>query len=80
MYRLLELRPWMIDENCGVYEMLQEIPAVDEFNQHNEYNGKSKEQVKEIIIKMMRYCYGFNNTKDFPKCENYILFANNISF
>ena len=75
MYRLLELRPWMIDEDTGVYEMLQEIPEVDEFEQHNEYNGVTKEEVKQRIIKMMRHAYGFENSEDYPKCENYILFV-----
>lgn len=28
VFRLRELRTWMIDEDCGVYEMLQEIPEV----------------------------------------------------
>ena len=77
-YQLRELRTWMIDEDCGVYEMLQEIPAVDEFEQHNEYNGLSKEQVKEKIAEKMRFAYGFNNNEDNPKCENFILFVDGI--
>lgn len=78
MYKLLELRPWMIDENSGVYEMLQEIPAIDEFEQHNQYNGMTKKEVKETIVKMMCHAYGFNNNENYPKCENYILFVNDI--
>ena len=74
-YKLLELRPWMIDEDCGVYEMLQELPVADEFDQHNEYNGMTKQQAKEHIIKMMKHAYSFENNEDYPKCENYILFA-----
>lgn len=74
-FKLRELRTWMIDEDCGVYEMLQEIPAVDEFEQHNEYHGLSKQEVKEKIAEKMRYAYGFNNDEDNPKCENFILFA-----
>ena len=74
-YQLLEFRTWMIDEDCGVYEMLQELPAVDEFEQHNEYNGMCKQEVKEKISEMMRYAYGFDNNEDHPKCENFILFA-----
>ncbi len=78
IYKLLELRTWMIDdENCGVYEMLQEIPAVDEFDQHNQYNGMKKQEVKNKIAEMMRYAYGFDNNEDYPKCENYVLFADN---
>lgn len=76
IFKLRELRTWMIDEDCGVYEMLQEIPAIDEFGQHNEYNGMSKQEVKEKIVEMMRYAYGFDNSEDFPRCENFILFAN----
>ncbi len=76
-YKLQELRTWMIDEDCGVYEMLQEIPVVDEFEQHNEYNGMTKQKVKEKIAEMMRYAYGFNNSEEHPKSENYILFADN---
>ncbi len=37
MYRLLELRPWMIEEDTGVYEMLQECPKEDVFEQTNEF-------------------------------------------
>lgn len=76
-YKLLELRPYMIDENDDVYNMLQEIPLVDEFDQHNEYKGLTKKEIKEKINKMMQYAYGFNNTQDFPKCENFILYADN---
>ena len=75
-YKILELRSYMIDENLGVYEMLQELPPVDEFNQHNEYYGLNKEETKNLINKMMSYAYGFNNTQDYPKCEHFILFAN----
>ena len=75
-YKLLELRSYMIDdEEMGVYEMLQELPAVDEFDQHNEYAGLSKEECKNLINKMMQYAYGFNNSEDYPRCENYIMFA-----
>ena len=77
VFRLRELRTWMIDEDCGVYEMLQEIPEVDEFEQHNDYYGLSKQEVKQKIAEMMRYAYGFNNNEDYPKCENFILFADN---
>ena len=68
-YELLELRSYMIDNDTGVYEMLQEMPAVDEFDQHNEYYGLSKEDTKNLINKMMRHAYGFDNSEDYPKCE-----------
>ncbi len=74
-YKLLELRSWMIDEDCGVYEMLQEIPAVDEFEQHNEFFGLSKAKVKQLIDRKMQLAYGFGNDQDNPKCENYVLFV-----
>ncbi len=77
-YELLELRPQMIDENTGVYELLQELPAVDEFNQHNEYNGLTKAEVKLLINKKMQYAYGIGNDEDHPRCENYILFTNGL--
>ena len=76
-FKLLELRSYMITENLGVYEMLQEIPAVDEFEQHNEYCGLSKSDTKKRINKMMRHAYGFENSEDFPKCEHFVLFADN---
>lgn len=75
-YILKELRSYMIDENCGVYQMLQEIPATDEFNQCNEFYGLSKQEVKQKIDKLMKHAYGFDNCEDFPKCEHFILFAN----
>ena len=34
VYKLLELRTYMIDENCGVFEMLQEIPAKEAFEEN----------------------------------------------
>lgn len=74
-FKLCELRTWMIDKDCGVYDMLQELPAVDEYDQHNVFYGMSKEQVKKEINKMMRYAYGFDNDQDHPKCENFILFV-----
>lgn len=74
-FKLLELRSYMIDEDTGVYEMLQEIPAVDEFDQHNEYYGLSKDETKKLINKMMSHAYGLNNSRDFPKCDHYILFV-----
>ena len=76
-YKLLELRSYMIDNNSGVYEMLQEMPKVDEFEQTNAYHGLSKEETKKLINKMMQHAYGFNNSEDYPKCENFILFADN---
>lgn len=74
-YQLRELRSWMIDENCGVYEMLQELPAIDEFEQHNEYNGLTRKQTKDLINKRMQYACGIDNSQDNPKCENFIMFA-----
>lgn len=35
MFELKALREYVIDENLWVYEMLQEIPQIDEFNQTN---------------------------------------------
>lgn len=74
-YKLLELRSYMIDDNDSVYQMLQELPAVDEFEQHNPFNGLSKHEVKDLINKMMKHAYGFDNSEDFPKCERFILFV-----
>ena len=76
-YELLELCSYMIDEEMGVYEMLQELPAVDEFDQHNEYNALSKQEVKDLINQKMKYAYGIDNNEDNPRCENFILFADN---
>lgn len=74
-YELLELRSYMIDNDTGVYEMLQELPAVDEFDQHNEYFGLSKEDTKKLINKMMRHAYGFDNSQDYPRCDHFVLFV-----
>lgn len=76
-YKILELRPYMIDENDELYQMLQEIPAVDEFDQHNEYHGMNKEQVKARIAKMMQHAYNLNVNQDYPQCENFVFYVNN---
>ena len=73
---LLELRNYMITENLGLYEMLQEIPAVDEFEQHNDFFGLSKKETINKINEKMKYAYGIDNTEENPKCEHYILFVN----
>lgn len=73
----LELREYMITQNLGVYEMLQEIPAVDEFEQHNEFFGLTKAETIEKINKKMQFAYGLGNDQDNPRCEHYILFVNN---
>lgn len=75
MFELKELRSYMIDENLGVYEMLQEIPQIDEFNQHNEFYGLDKQQTKSLINKKEQYANGINNDIDNPKCEHFVLFA-----
>ena len=36
---------YMLYENELLYQMLQEIPAKDEFGQTNEYYGKSKPEI-----------------------------------
>lgn len=74
-YEIRELRSQMIDENLGVYELLQELPAVDEFDQHNEYNGLSKDEVKKLINKKTQYAYGIGCDEDNPKCEHFVLFV-----
>jgi len=77
-FELMELRSYMIDNDMGVYEMLQEIPPVDEFEQCNNYYGLNKEDTKKLINKMMRHAYGFDNSEDYPRCENYVLFVEDV--
>ena len=36
-YKLLKLRKTLITKSIGVFEMLQEIPAVDNFGQTNQF-------------------------------------------
>ena len=57
----LELRDYMITENLGVYEMLQELPKLDEFEQHNEYHGLTKKEVIQKINLKMQFAYGLEN-------------------
>ena len=54
-YKLLELRSYTIDNNSGVYEMLQEMPKVDEFEQTNAYHGLSKEETKKECVKTFSF-------------------------
>lgn len=75
-YQLLELRSYMIDNDSNVYEMLQEFPKVDEFNQHNPYSGLSKDDTKSRINEITKYAYGIDNSLENPKCEHFVLFAN----
>lgn len=73
----------MIEENTGVYKMLQEIPYTDEFDQTNEYFGKTKQEVISIILDRVRQAYSLFNfqtykmtePEDKMPMETYILFA-----
>lgn len=76
-YQLLELRSDMINNNLNVYEMLQEFPVLDEFNQHNVFSGLSRVNTKNLIDRMTKYAYGIDNSLENPKCEHYVLFADN---
>ena len=74
-FKILELRPYMIDDDMGVYEMLQEIPFEDEFIQRNQYYGLSKFETKKEIEKITKYAYGIDVSEDNPQSENYVLFV-----
>ncbi len=85
-FQIKELRPWMIEEDTGVFEMLSSsIPAVDEFRQKNEFFGLTKEQCIERIFRRMKQAYGINQTCPDPSLEPqetlpaevYIMFADN---
>jgi predicted acetyltransferase len=74
--KLLELRPYMIDENMGVYEMFNEIPLKDKFEE-NEFNGLSKLKMKTLIKKYMKNEYNVNYNSSVPKKIIFILFYKN---
>jgi RimJ/RimL family protein N-acetyltransferase len=74
--KLLELRPYMIDENIGVYEMFNEIPLKDKFEE-NEFNGLSKLKMKTLIKKYMKNEYNINHNSSIPKKIVFILFYKN---
>lgn len=74
-FRLLELRPNLLDEYDDLYNMLQEFPAVDEWGQENEFFGKSRAEVKEIICKDMRLVYGLEEEPNVLPVEKFVLFA-----
>ena len=74
-FLLLELRPWMLEVNNDVYEMLQEIPAKDEFGQTNEFFGKSKIQIKDEINEKMKVAYSLKLSRNILPNETYILYA-----
>ncbi len=82
-YKLLELRPWMVEEDTGVYEMLQEIPKHDIFDQTNEFAEKTKEQVLCMIADRTRQAYSLydfqsnqmTEPEDKTSMEVYVLFV-----
>lgn len=75
VYKLLELRTYMIDENCGVFEMLQEIPAKEEFEE-NGFNCGSKEVCKDLIIDKIKFEYDMVEKDKNPQIK-FILFGDN---
>ena len=74
-YLLLELRPYMIDVNDDLYEMLQEIPYKDEFDQTNEFYGKTKQQIKDEINAKMKIAYSLNLSRNVLPNETYVLYV-----
>lgn len=76
MFKILELRPYMLEENDLLFEMLQEIPKLDVFNQTNEFNGLSKDEAKELIIKKMKIEYGIGLTRNVLPSITFVLYDN----
>lgn len=74
-YLLLELRSWMLDANDDLYDMLQEMPFKDEFEQTNEFFGKTKQQIKDIIDSKMKVAYSLTLSRNVLPNENYVLYA-----
>lgn len=76
-FKLLKLRKNLIEKDLGVYEMLQEMPQVDVFEQTNEFFGLTKEEAINKIEKLSQFAKGIGNDEDNPKCEHFVLFADN---
>lgn len=67
--KILELREYMLYENELLYQMLQEIPAKDEFGQTNEYYGKSKPEIAEEINSRMKVAYSLVRSRNVLPAE-----------
>lgn len=76
-YKLLKLRKTLITKSTGVFEMLQEIPAVDNFEQTNQFFGLNKLETINLINHLADYAKGINTNEDNPKCEHFVLFDEN---
>lgn len=74
-FRLLEMRSYMIDEDNKLFDMLQEIPEMDEFGQTNVFFGKSKEEIKEIISYNVKIAYSLETTRNVKPVEFFVLYA-----
>lgn len=73
--KILELREYMLYENELLYQMLQEIPAKDEFGQTNEYYGKSKPEIAEEINSRMKVAYSLVRSRNVLPAENFVLYV-----
>ena len=60
-FKLLKLRKNLIEKDLGVYEMLQEMPQVDVFEQTNEFFGLTKEETIHKIEKLSQFAKGINS-------------------
>lgn len=72
-YKFLELRSSLLDDE--LYAMLQEFPAVDEWGQTNEFFGKTKAEVKDIINMWMRGAYSLQKIENELPIEHYVMYV-----
>jgi len=73
---LKELRPDLAGND--LFEMFQEIPKLDEFQEENNLNGVSKKLFPLCLEYMYRREYGFELSKTQIPTINFILYINNF--
>ena len=75
-FTILEIRPYMIDQDDRLYNLLKSIPYKDEFDQTNDFFNMTREEMKEEIIKNMKNAYSVNLTRNVMPCEYFVLMVN----
>ena len=72
-FTLLEVRPYMIDQDDRLYELLKSIPYKDKFNQTNEFFNMTKQEMKNRICENMKKAYSVNLSRNIMPCEYFVL-------
>ena len=75
--KLLELRPYMLNETVEIYKMFQETPEKEEYDQTNEFYGLSPELTREKICEFMRKEYSIGEKNGDETQVIYVFYVDN---